>query len=405
MRAGAIDTQQATSNMAGGRAGRACPVCGSKSANVFFRADDVPVHCNRLWETADAALAAPRGDIALAFCGDCGMVFNAAFDAATAAYDGSYENALHFSGQFRAYAEDLARRLVQRYELQGKRVVEIGCGDGDFLRLLCDEGATEGVGFDPGHRATDSGDERLRIIDAPFSVATAGGGFDFACCRHVLEHVEQPVELLRAVREALGGKPGVPVYFEVPNGVYMLREYAVWDVIYEHFGYFTPPALRHAFAAAGYEVRELYAAFANQYLAVEAVTAAGAPACSNSEALNGITAAARAFSDAFAASTRRSAELLRRLECQHSRVVLWGAGSKGVTFLNLTEGASSIEAAVDVNPRKQGRYVAGAGTPIVGPEALRRLRPDIVLLLNPVYEDEVRLRLQCEGVAAKVMRV
>jgi FlaA1/EpsC-like NDP-sugar epimerase len=72
------------------------------------------------------------------------------------------------------------------------------------------------------------------------------------------------------------------------------------------------------------------------------------------------------------------------------RAVVWGAGSKGVTFLNALQARDPIGHVVDINPRKQGMYVAGTGQQIVAPEFLKEARPDVVIVMNPVYEDEIR---------------
>jgi hypothetical protein len=74
-------------------------------------------------------------------------------------------------------------------------------------------------------------------------------------------------------------------------------------------------------------------------------------------------------------------------------VVLWGAGSKGVTFLNMVEGADRIDRAVDINPHKRGLYVPGSGHPVVAPSDLVGLRPATAVVLNPLYVDEVRQQL------------
>jgi hypothetical protein len=74
-------------------------------------------------------------------------------------------------------------------------------------------------------------------------------------------------------------------------------------------------------------------------------------------------------------------------------VVLWGAGSKGVTFLNMVEGADRIQHAVDINPHKRGLYVPGSGHQVVAPSDLGAIRPATAVVLNPMYVDEVKHQL------------
>src|SRR5687768_11387599 len=113
-----------------------CWVCGAGDPSVFFEVRDLPVHCNVLWPSAAQARNSPRGDIRLAVCRACGMIGNLAFAETAVQYDVAYENSLHFSPEFERYATALADDLVERHSLRGKTVLDIGCGKGDFLRLL-----------------------------------------------------------------------------------------------------------------------------------------------------------------------------------------------------------------------------------------------------------------------------
>ncbi len=102
--------------------------------------------------------------------------------------------------------------------------------------------------------------------------------------------------------------------------------------------------------------------------------------------------------EAFAEQHHRKLEDWRRtlqeLREQGRTVVVWGAGSKGVTFLNALGANDLIRYVVDLNPRKQGRFIAGTGQEIVPPEFLQGGAVDCVILMNPIYEKEVRERLR-----------
>ena len=149
-----------------------CVVCGSSNIFIFLEIVDVPVLCNVLWSDYDHACTVSRGDICLVFCRSCCHIFNIAFQPEAMKYDGDYENSLHFSPRFQKYAVNLAERLVDSFKLYDKDVIEIGCGKGDFLRLLCDSGRNRGVGFDPSYnRKEDGGNGKLL------------GGFAFSNCR------------------------------------------------------------------------------------------------------------------------------------------------------------------------------------------------------------------------------
>ena len=74
--------------------------------------------------------------------------------------------------------------------------------------------------------------------------------------------------------------------------------------------------------------------------------------------------------------------------------MVWGGGAKAVSFLNLLGGGAPIEHVVDVNPGKQGSFLAGTGQQIVSPELLREVRPDYVVVMNPVYRSEIEESLR-----------
>jgi hypothetical protein len=95
----------------------------------------------------------------------------------------------------------------------------------------------------------------------------------------------------------------------------------------------------------------------------------------------------------------------RRRLARAERPVIWGAGSKGVSFLTMLAVDSAIEYAVDVNPFKHGMFIAGTGQLIVAPEFLREYKPDLVVAMNPVYLDEIGRTLSALGVETRLEAV
>jgi Methyltransferase domain/C-methyltransferase C-terminal domain len=388
-------------------ASHTCPVCQSRAVDVFFEAGRVPVLCNRLWSTRAEALRAPVSDIRLGLCARCHHIFNVAFDPTAVRYTSEYENALHFSPRFREYADGLARQLVERYALRAKTIVEIGSGDGYFLQLLCDLGGNRGFGFDPYCTVTENAEPRttsaITLIPDTFSERYAVCRPDLVCCRHVLEHLADPAGFLVDLRKLLDATPNTVVFFEVPDAAFMLRRPAIWDVIYEHHSYFSAASLSYAFAAAGFEVRELCAAFGEQVLCVDAIAAQrpGAPAPTDDV----IVAAAASFAARAAEKATEDQRMVERLGKDGRRALVWGAGSKGIAFLNRLGIGSPIGYVVDVNPRKHGLFIPVTGQEVVPPAFVRTCAPDVVLLMNAIYEPEVRTELERLGVRADLVAV
>jgi SAM-dependent methyltransferase len=377
---------------------RGCPVCGAGGLTPVVDVTAVPVFCNVLWATRDEALTAPRGDISLRFCERCGTIHNAAFDPELVRYSPDYENSLHASPAFREFARGLARRLVERYDLRGKDLVDIGCGKGEFLTLLCEGTGNRGFGFDPSYGGQAAGADGVTIVREHYSDAHTSTPADLITCRHVLEHLDDPRALLRTLRGS-----SATLYFEVPDGDYMLRETACWDVIYEHASYFTATGLRHLFEDFGFTTLDVGSSFGGQYLYLEAAARESAsPSAPSGAELKPLAAR---FGRRYAEKVESWTERLRELDSEGRRVTLWGAGSKGVTFLNVVPGADRIERVIDLNQRKQGRFVPGTGHEILAPDAVRERPPDAVLAMNPLYVEEIGRALGDLGVDADVIAV
>lgn len=368
-----------------------CRVCEGDRVSKLIEIPRSPVFCNLLCETRQEAMDAPRRTIQLGFCRDCGHIFNVVFDPELLKYGAAYENSLHFSERFRSYADDLAARLVDRYDLRGKNIVEVGCGRGDFLKSLCRLGNSRGFGFDPsypGEADGSNGETSVTLYGESYLEHSHRAVADFLCCRHCLEHIGDPVGFLREHRDLLA--EGTSVFFEVPNSLFTIRDGGIWDIIYEHCGYFWAGSLERAFSRSGFQVTEIEETFEGQFLTVHATAMGGTP--HSREVVPALAEKLQGYVDSFSRMYRETMEAwkerLREISDEGRKAVVWGAGSKGNTFLNTV--GEGIQYVVDVNPRKQGRFVAGTGQPIVSPEFLKEYRPDLVVVMNPIYRDEVR---------------
>jgi SAM-dependent methyltransferase len=381
-----------------------CPICARPSARPFVAIDALPVHVGVLWRSRAAALATARGDMHMHLCAGCGYGWNAAFDAGLLDYTQDYDNALHGSALFRRFESAMVGHLVERYALAGGMVVEVGCGDGRFLGLLCEAGDNRGVGFEPGHRPerqADVGRDRVEILAEPYAADHPRRHADLVVARQVLEHMDDPVGFLATLRRGIGDR-GTALYVDVPNGGALLGEYASWDLMYEHCGYYVEPALRGVAEAAGFAVADVRPAHAGQFLVLEARPAAPVPACDRSaEVAPYVERAAR-----FGANFRRRVAQWRGRLGEYVRngntLVAWGAGGRAVTFFNAVGIGPAVSGVVDLNPSKQGTFLAGTGHEILAPERLVALRPDVVIVVNRVYADEVRAHLGDLGLAPKV---
>jgi ABC-type Fe3+-hydroxamate transport system substrate-binding protein len=88
---------------------------------------------------------------------------------------------------------------------------------------------------------------------------------------------------------------------------------------------------------------------------------------------------------------------LKHILDRGKRVVIWGAGSRGVILLNTFKDLN-ISYAVDINPKKQGMYIPGVGQKIIPPEFLQKYRPDVIIVMNPIYMNEIQNMVKNIGI-------
>lgn len=386
----------------------ACPNCGHRGMRAFYRVGNIPVHSVLLMESREQAVRYPRRDMELGFCPDCAFIGNVIFDPKVHEYSTRYEETQGHSPTFSGFARDLARRMVESYNLQDKSVLEIGCGKGEFLVMMVEEGAGRGIGIDPAYREDRLDSpvlDRIEFIQDFYSEEYTRLSADFICCRHTLEHIHETKAFMEMVRRSIGPRHETIVFFELPDVVRELRDGAFWDMYYEHCSYFSPGSLARVFRDTGFEVEEVWCEYGDQYLMLvakptEGFTNASLDAEDDRDAM---TALINDFGTVCGMSISKWRNLLRDRKGGGQRIALWGGGSKAVSFITTLGVEDEVDLVVDVNPHKQGKFLPGAGHEVVAPRFLQKQPPDLVVVMNPVYETEIRRDLDGLGVESDVV--
>jgi len=384
-----------------------CPSCNAPGMSVFYEAKNVPVNSCLMFSNREEAVNFPRGDVQLGFCKACGFISNLAFDPLKLDYSSLAPEEQGFSATFNEYARRLAMHLIQTYDLNNRRISEIGCGRGDFLALLCELGNNYGVGIDP---STVSGgveskaSERLVFIRDYYSERYAENLGDFICCRHTLEHIPNTAEFITSVRYAIVNND-VSVFFEVPDVSRILHEVAFWDIYYEHCSYFNLGSLARLFRFCKFEVTNLAKDYFDQYLLIEAK-----PVNKKSNKIHekeeGVGVTARNIRD-FSKNCQSKIDYwkneLRKIKLEEKRAIVWGSGSKCVAFMTTLGVKDEIDYIVDINPHRHGKFIPGVGKQIKSPMFLKEYKPETVIVMNPVYCNEIKQELEGMGVHAELI--
>jgi hypothetical protein len=386
-----------------------CQACGHHPVEIFHEVRRIPSQSVLLFRTRQEALEMPRGDLVLGCCPACGFIGNLTFDASLLEYSSRYEETQGFSATFTKFHTDLAKRLIDLFDLHGKMILEIGSGKGEFLTLLCELGNNRGVGFDPVYderRTTSPAKDRMTFIKDFYSEKFTDVQADVVCCKMTLEHIATPLAFLTMVRRTLGDRPSIRVFFQVPEVTRILREGAFWDMYYEHCSYFTPVSLEGVFRRAGFAVQNVWSEYDDQYLMVDAVP--GKPdrmerSWKTTQTVGDVRAVVEQFRRDVKTRIDGMNMLVEERARKGERMVIWGAGSKGVGFLTSLRHSEVIRYAVDVNPHKHGTFMAGTAQEIVPPGFLSTYQPHVVFVMNPIYQNEIGASLREVGVTAELI--
>jgi SAM-dependent methyltransferase len=386
----------------------ACPSCDDAEMEIFYEVKSVPTNSCILLSSPEEAKNYPRGDIDLGFCPKCGFISNTTFDEKLTEYSGRYEETQGFSGTFNKFHRELAERLIDRYDLHGKEVLEIGCGKGEFITLLSELGNNRGVGFDPGYddqRNMGSEASNVTFIKDFYSEKYTSYKADFICCKMTLEHIHQTSDFIITVKRSIGDNNETKIFFQIPESTRILKDCAFEDIYYEHCSYFTPGSLARLFRKAGFKVVNIETEYDDQYLTIEAIPdgSENDEKLAQENDLKEVTEYVRTFKERCNKTFQLWEERLNRFKDNNSKVVLWGSGSKGVSFLTSLDVGNYIEYVVDINPHRQGYYMAGTGQKIVGPDFLKEYKPDSIIIMNPIYKEEISRDLSDMGLSPEII--
>ncbi len=385
-------------------------MCGANDATDIAEISGVPASAGQLCATAEKAARSATQNLVVTICLACGYVGNRSFDPVLVRFGPDYDASQEGSPVYGRFLDALAAALIDRHQLTGKTVVEVGCGNGDFLRRLARLGIGGGIGIDPSavfEGVERVGETEVRFVRDEYGHAHARFGAELICCRHTLHEVARPRELLTAVRLALEEGRGSAVYFEVPNGADIVSESKPWRLLYEYASYFTAETLDALFSVCGFRTLRVTPCYVGgQYLAIEA---APASSCADRTPWQPLSAQRRHALVEWGRGLRRTVELWQRrledLARRGDRIAAWGVGGRGLNFLALVDTSGMVGCVVDISPSRQDRYVPYTGQRVMCPSYLVDYRPNVVIVTNPTYRTEIERQLADMGLSCDVLTI
>jgi len=367
---------------------RICIVCGRPLgetplmtlADMPASAQDIPVK-EELGEEQGITLSLHQ-------CQACGLV---QFDCEPVAY---YKDVIR-SGGFTTTMVNLRksqyRHFIDRYHLEGKKLIEAGCGQGEFLGLLSDF-PVKAYGIENRECLVRLAKEKGLAVWKQFAAegevltaddGSASGPFDGFLSFNFLEHQPDPVGMLRCIADNLS-EEGVGL-ITVPSLEYILQYDGYYELIRDHLAYYTFDTLRYAVEKAGFQVLEEEMINRDTLSVIVKKSPASQPEDRRTHTPVDISG----LKESLDTIGRELEELTDGLKCQGKTLGIWGASHQGFTLASTTVIGRFARYIIDSAPFKQGKYAPASHLPIVPPDHYHMDPVDAILIVAPGYTDEI----------------
>lgn len=312
---------------------------------------------------------------------------NDKFDQKLMVYDENYQNSVAHSPTFIRHIQSVCDLISQHFN-KVTSILEVGCGKGDFIHLLEKNGFTDLVGFDTTYEGENEKIKRRYLAEDDKTDA------QLVILRHTLEHIPQPHEFLRKIKN-INGSQGY-VYIEVPDLDWIRQNNAFYDIAYEHVNYLSLNALAAMF---GHKYRAKGNLFGGQYIYVlaklEDLSEEYDRAYDNPDNWEYVD-----FNKLFPQFVKLLHEIEEKIEGKRS-VFLWGGAGKAGTFLHHCKTLApklmeKLVFAVDINPLKVGKYLPSSLVKIASKDEFFSLatNADFLIIANPIYINEIMEELK-----------
>lgn len=377
-----------------------CIACKSKlSEEALFVLNDAPASAQNIPDSVEV-LEDQGITLGLYQCPNCGLV---QFDCEPVSYYRDVIRAGGFSTTMTELRRSQYRHLIENYHLEGKKIIEIGCGRGEFINVLR-EFPVEVFGME--HKedliaiARESGlcvwREFPETADQKFAGdpenENSAGPYDVFLSFNFLEHQPHPDVMLQAIYHNL--KDDGMGLVTVPALEYIVDKGSYYELIRDHIAYYSFDTLRELLESNGFKVleeeminRDTISMIVRKMSREEMehrekkAHAAGA----NDEKKNIVDA----LVSGHACTTGEVEALLRDLKEQNKTIALWGASHQGFTLAATTPIRDQAAYIIDSAPFKQGRFAPSSHLPIVPPEYFFDHPVDVIMIVAPGYSDEI----------------
>lgn len=284
--------------------------------------------------------------------------------------------AVAVSEDMKEFRREYFHRFIEETHMQGKRLLEVGAGCGEYMELMAKEDV-EVFGLEHLESSVVTAKERgLSVFEgfienAEYKVPCAP--YDGFYIMNFLEHIPEPKEFLKGIAANLSD--GAWGLVEVPNGDFIIGQQLFSEFMLDHVSYFTKESLTQILSVSGFQVEKCEVIW-NDYI-ISAVV----------RKRSGLdTFSLRESQDVLVGSV---SEYLDKMKKTGKKVAVWGAGHQALALMALARMQEKVECVIDSADFKQGRYTPVTHIPVCSPKKIAELGIDAILVIAGSYTDEV----------------
>lgn len=305
-------------------------------------------------------------------CMGCGLV---QFDCEPVDYYRDVIRAGGFSKTMVELRRYQYKHLIDSYHLEGKKFIEVGCGQGEFLKVLSEFPVeVHGIEHDP-HLVELARAQGLDVTEGfteTEDTRFAGGLYDVFLSFNFLEHQPDPSTMLQAIyrnleNDAMG-------LITVPSFEYIMDHNSYYELIRDHLAYYTFETLTPLLERNGFQVEECEVINRDTL----SVIVRKRPQMDTENLL-----------ECYVNLKREMETYMKYLDAWDKKVAIWGASHQGFTLAATTKLGEKARYIIDSAPFKQGKFAPASHLPIVGPDHFHEHPVDAIIITAPGYTDEI----------------
>ena len=305
-------------------------------------------------------------------CMGCGLV---QFDCEPVDYYRDVIRAGGFSKTMVELRRYQYKHLIDSYHLEGKKFIEVGCGQGEFLKVLS-EFPVEVHGIEHDHHLVELARAQGLDVTEGFTETEdtrfAGGLYDVFLSFNFLEHQPDPSTMLQAIYRNL--EDDAMGLITVPSFEYIMDHNSYYELIRDHLAYYTFETLTPLLERNGFQVEECEVINRDTL----SVIVRKRPQMDTENLL-----------ECYVNLKREMETYMKYLDAWDKKVAIWGASHQGFTLAATTKLGEKARYIIDSAPFKQGKFAPASHLPIVGPDHFHEHPVDAIIITAPGYTDEI----------------